>query len=88
MHINIYSKQITITYIRIFMNSYNKLIHILVLITDLCLFRSLVGVTKLILILILLADLYLYKGTHRYIKTYTYTEVLVGILRVERCPLL
>ena len=52
-----YSKQITVIDIRIFMNSYNKLIHILILITDLCLFRFPVGVTKLILILILLADL-------------------------------
>ena len=37
------------------MNSYNKLIHILVLITDLYLFRSLVGH-----ILVLIADLYLF----------------------------
>ena len=88
MHINIYSKQITVTDIRIFMNSYNKLIQIFVLITDLCLFRSPVEVTKLILILILLVDLYLYRGTHRYIRTYTYIEVPVDTFRVERYPLL
>ena len=45
-----YSKHITVTDIRICMNSYNKLIHILVLIVDLYLFRSTVGVTELIFI--------------------------------------
>ena len=94
----IYSKHITVTDIRIFTNSYNKLIHllvliaklylfkfpvgyILVLIENLCLFRFPVEVTELILIL--LADLYLYRGTHRYYRTYTYTEVPVGTFRVE-----
>ena len=101
----IYSKHITVTNIRIFMSSYNKLIrllvlianlylfkfpigYILVLIVDLCLFRSPVGVTELILILILLADLYMYRGTRRYYRTYTYTEVPVDTFRAERCPLL
>ena len=77
------------------MNSYNKLIclfvlitdlylfrspvgHILVLIAKLCLLRSFVGVTKLILILILLTDLYFYRGTRRYHKACTFTEVPVG----------
>ena len=51
----IYSKHITVTDIQqqileFFMNSYNKLIHILVLIADLYLFRSPVGVTELILV--------------------------------------
>ena len=41
----------TETDITIFMNSYTKLIHILVLIADLYLFRSHVGVTELMLIL-------------------------------------
>ena len=52
--------------------------HILVLIAKLYLFRFSVGVTKLILILLLLADLYLYRGTRRYYRTYTYTEVPIG----------
>ena len=51
---------------------------------DLCLFRSPVGVTEFILILILLADLYLYKSTRRYYRTYTYTEVPVGIFKSKR----
>ena len=51
----IYSKHITITDIQyqiseFFMSSYNKLIHILVLVADLYLFRSPVGVTELILV--------------------------------------
>ena len=50
------------------------------LIEKLCLFRSPVGVTELILILILLADLYLYRGTRRYHRAYTYTEVPVGTI--------
>ena len=50
------------------MNSYNKLVNILVLIADLYLFRSPIGVTELIL----------YRDTRRYYRTYTYTEVPVG----------
>ena len=71
------------------MNSYNKLIQILVRIADLYLFRSPVGVTKLIVILILLADLYLYRGTCRSYITYTYMEVPVGtteLILVQRYP--
>ena len=54
------------------MNSYNKIIYLLVLITDLYLFRSLVGVTELIL----------YRGTRRYYRTYIYTEVPVGTIEL------
>ena len=54
------------------MISYNKLIHLLVLIADLYLFRSPVGVTELIL----------YRGTRRYYRTYTYTEVPVGTIEL------
>ena len=51
----IYSKHITEKDIqkqisKLFMNSYNKLMHILVLIADLYLFRSPVGVIELILV--------------------------------------
>ena len=63
--------------------------HILVLIAKLYLFRFPVGVTELILMLILLADLYLYRGTRRYYKTNTYTEVPVGIAEltlIQRYP--
>ena len=50
-----HSKHITVTDIQeqiseFFMNSYNKLIHLFVLITDLYLFKSPVGVTELILV--------------------------------------
>ena len=45
-----YIQHITITNIRISMHSYNGLIQVLMLITDLCLFGSPVGVTELILI--------------------------------------
>ena len=62
--------------------------HILVLIEKLYLLKSTVGVTELILIPILLADLYLYRGTPRYYRPYTYTEVPVGTFREKRCTLL
>ena len=80
----IYSKHIIVTDIRIFMNSYNKLIHLLVLIENLYLFKFPVGYILVLianlclfrfpvgvreLILILLADLYLYRGTRRYYRT-------------------
>ena len=45
-----YSKHITVTNIRICMNSYSKLIHILVLIADLYLSKFPLGVIELILI--------------------------------------
>ena len=57
MHIHIYSKHITITDIRIFMHSHNKLIQLLILTTDLCLFGSLVG-----LILVLITTLCLFRS--------------------------
>ena len=73
------------------------LIHILILISSLYLFRSPARVTELILIwrylytywyLCLsqnsrgsLQNLYLYRGTLRYYKTYTYTIGLILILR-------
>ena len=63
--------------------------HILVLIAKLYLFRFPVGVTELILILILLVGLYLYRGTRRYYKTYTYTEVPIGtteLTLIQRYP--
>ena len=81
------------------MNSYNKLTHILVLIEDLYLFRSPVGVTELIPVLI--ADLYLFRSlvgvtelilvrsTRRYYRAYTCTEVPVGtteLILVQRYP--
>ena len=62
----------TETNIRISMNSYNKLIHLLVLIADLYLFRSPVGVIELTL----------YRGTCRYYRTYTYTEVPIGTIEL------
>ena len=43
-------KHITITDIRILMHSYNELIQLLMLITDLCLFGSPIEVIELILI--------------------------------------
>ena len=75
----IYSKHITVTDIRIFHKLYNKLIHILVLIADLYLFRSLVRVTELILVQI----------SRRSYRAYTYTEVPVGtieLILVQRYP--
>ena len=57
MHIHISSKHITITDIRIFMHSYKKLIQLLMLITDLCLFGSPLG-----LILVLIATLCLFRS--------------------------
>ena len=62
------------------MNSYNKLIHILVLIADLYVFESPVGVIELI---------YLYGSTHRYYRAYAYTKVPVGtteLILVQRYP--
>ena len=56
MHIHIYSKYLTVADIIIFLNSYNELIHKLVLMADLYLFRSPVGH-----ILVLIAKLYLFK---------------------------
>ena len=55
------SNRYTKTDIRIFMNSSNKLMHLLVLIVDLYLFRSPLGVIELIL----------YRGTRRYYRTCT-----------------
>ena len=68
----LYNKHITVTYIRICMNSYRKRIHILVLIAELNLSRSPVGVI----------DLYLYGGTRRYYKAYTCAEVPVGTTKL------
>ena len=57
----IYNKHITVTDIHnFFMNSYNKLIHILVLIANLYLLRFPLGSTELILVLI--TDLYLIRS--------------------------
>ena len=56
-------KHKTITDIRIFMHSYNELIPLLMLITDLCLFGSPIGVTELI--------------TRAYYKAYTDTSYLI-----------
>ena len=53
----------TITNIRIVMRSYNELIQLLKFITNLCLFRSPIGVTKLI--------------TRTYYKAYTGTSYLI-----------
>ena len=55
MHIHNYNKCITIRDIRNFMDSYHGPIQVLKLITGLCLFGTLVGVTGLIL----MQDLYL-----------------------------
>ena len=54
----IYSKHITVTDIRICINSYRKLINILVLIADLYLSRFPVGVTELNFNLIRYSDSY------------------------------
>ena len=69
MHIHIYSKRITITEIRIFMHLYNKFTYIIILVTNLCLFRSLVYGTELILRatytysgLTLMVDLFLFRS--------------------------
>ena len=69
------------------MNSYNKLIHILVLIADLYLFRTPVGVIELILVLI--SDLYLFKSpvARRHYRAYTCTEVPVGITELILVPI-
>ena len=56
-------KNNTITDIRIFMHAYNELIQLLMIITDLCLFESPIGVTKLI--------------TRTYYKAYTGTSYLI-----------
>ena len=56
------------------MISYNKLIHLHVLIGNLYLFRFPVGVKELILVQkypLVLQNLYLYKGTRRYIQNIT-----------------
>ena len=66
------------------MNSYKKLIHILVLIADLYLFRSPVGFTELILILI--SNLYLFRSPVGVTHT---KKILVGtieLLLVRRYP--
>ena len=62
-----HNKHITVTDLRIFMNSYNIFTYIIILVTNLCLFRSLVYGTELILRasytyseLTLMADLFLY----------------------------
>ena len=74
------------------MNSYNKLIHTLVLIVDLYLFRSPVGVAEFILVRrypYVLQSLYLYGGTRRYYRACTCTEVPVGttqLILVQRYP--
>ena len=60
--------------------------HILVLLSILYLFRSPVGVTELRLVL---WSLYLYRGTRRYYRSYTCTEVPVGtteLILIQRYP--
>ena len=57
MHMHNYSEHITITDSRIVMHSYKELKQLLVLITDLCLFGSPIG-----LILVLIATLCLFKS--------------------------
>ena len=56
-------KHKTITYIKIFMHSYNELIQLIKLITNICLFGSPIVVTKLI--------------TRTYYKAYTGTSYLI-----------
>ena len=60
-----HNKHITVPDIGIFMNSYNRFTYIIILVTNLCLFRSLVYGTELILI----AILYL-------LRTYTYDRLI------------
>ena len=89
MHIHNYNECIIITDIRNFMHSYHGLKQVLKLITSLCLFRTLIGVTELILIL---RSLHLFGGTRRvsqrlrnvywYCGTYSYTEVLVSTTKL------
>ena len=78
------------------MNSYNKLIHLFVLIKNVYLFRSLVGYILVLITdlpvehtLVLIVDLYLFGGTRKYYRTYTYMEVLVGttkLILIRRYP--
>ena len=82
-----HNKHITITYLRIFRNSYNRFTYTIILVTYLCLFRSLVYGTKLILgatytysDLILMADLFLFRSPVGHIiilisrMTHTYSD--------------
>ena len=71
------------------MNIYNKLIHILVLIADLYLFRSPVGVTELILVrryyrayTCTYSRLILVQISDRSYRAYTCTEVPVGTIEL------
>ena len=71
-------KHITITDIRIFMHSYNELIQLLMLIIDLCLFRSPIGVTELILIQ---KYPYVLQNLYWYFVSYTCTTEQILVLR-------
>ena len=69
-----HNKHIIVTDLRIFINSYNNFTYIIILVTNLCLFRSLVYGTELILIttytyseLILMTDLFLFQSPVGYI---------------------
>ena len=80
-----HNNHITITYLIIFRNSYNELIQLLMLITDLCLFGSPIGVTELITRTYYRA----YTGTYylilvqissRSYRAYAYTDILIHVL--------
>ena len=85
-----HNKHIALTDLRIFMNSSNRFTYIIILVTNLCLFRSLVYGIELILIanlylsdLTLVADLFLFRSPVGHIlilishKTHTYIDFLV-----------
>ena len=72
-------KHKTITDIKIFMHSYNELIQLVMLITDLCLFGSPIGVTELIT--------RTYYKAYTYFLSYTYSELtLIVDLFLFRSP--
>ena len=80
-----HNKHITVTDLRIFMNSYNTFTYIIILVTNLYLYRSLVYGTELVLRatytyseLTLMADLFLFRSPVRVtelipIRRYLYT---------------
>ena len=91
-----HNKHITVTDLRIFMNSYNRFTYIIILVTNLCLFSSLVYGTELILIatytysyLTLMADLFLFQSSVRVtelipIRRYLYTYWYLYLSQISR----
>ena len=90
-----HNNHIIVTDIRIFMNSYNKFTYIIILVTNLCLFSSLVYGTELIHILRLISrrthtytsiSLILVQISRRSYRAYAYTEVPLGTTRLIPIP--